>query len=157
MLRVTRQVGRPVKPPLGLAKGKKMFGKLMILAGLVTFGLPVAADPVPVALPGGAVVAVEGTSLHLRLTGVTDQRCPADVACVWEGMVQLTLTINPGGPDAQDVVVCNACEDGTATATDAGYVIIYRRLEPARSVIENLGRVPVLADYGVLVRVGDLK
>ncbi len=35
-----------------------------------------------------------GHALKFRLTEINDSRCPSDVVCVWEGMVEIKIAIN---------------------------------------------------------------
>lgn len=104
------------------------------------------------ALPGGAVLAIDPTGIAVQLVEVTDARCPSDVACVWEGTIRLVLRVDPGGPAAQTIVLCNACDDGGPSATAVGHQFDFVRLEPAVRVIETLGRDATVADYTGFVR-----
>jgi hypothetical protein len=104
-----------------------------------------------VALPAGGVSGLTGPGLRLWLNEVTDQRCPSEYDCYWEGMIRAVIFVNPDAHGAQYVVLCNLCEDGQRTAVVAGYQLTLEHLEPDHAVIEGLGRAAVLADYTVVV------
>lgn len=128
-----------------------MLRQILTIVWLATAAAPVLAEPSPVALPGGAVLAIEGPGIAVQLTAVTDARCPSTVSCVWEGTIRLVLTINPGGTNAEQVVLCNACDDGARSAVAAGQRFTLQRLVPPVGVIEALGRAAVVTDYTALV------
>ena len=138
--------------PTGLNIMQGLFGGMALLAWVS----PVTAQDAPVALPGGSVATLVGTDLRLALTDVTDTRCQSEVACVWEGTIRLVLAIDPGGPTAQTIVLCNACEDGGGVATAAGHQFDFVGLEPATKIIEALGRPARIGDYTGIVQITPL-
>ena len=128
--------------------------KLIWLVVAVLSGVcPVAAEVAPVALPGDVVLAIEGEGLSVSLTEVRDVRCPSEVRCVWEGEIRVILTLHPGSPTAQELVLCNWCTDGERSSLAAGYRFELVRLDPPVAVIEDLGRPAVVTDYTVYVTI----
>lgn len=135
--------------------------KLGAWAGLVLgacLAVQALADTATLALPGGQEVSlpagqVPGPRLRLFLNEVTDQRCPPEYDCYWEGLIRAVLLVNSDAHGAQYVVLCNMCEEGAREAVAAGDVIGLDHLEPDHTVIEGLGRAVVLADYTVVVTV----
>lgn len=123
-------------------------------------GLPVCADSIQLAVPGGTTIEVPaggvtglaGPGVTVAVTGITDQRCPSAVDCVWEGMTRVVLKLNDG---QATVVLCNLCDDGDRASAAAGYLFTFDRLTPDVALIEALGPAPVLADYTVLLSVSD--
>lgn len=99
---------------------------------------------------GGKPTAVPDTNITLTLTGVEDQRCPAEVDCVWAGMIRVHLTVST--PVAkQEIILCNQCDDARDLATAAGQTFGLVGLAPSTEELAKLGRAPVLADYEVTV------
>ena len=94
-----------------------------------------------------------GDDITLILTEVEDQRCPAEVDCVWAGMIRVHLTVST--PTAKQVIVlCNQCDDATDLATAAGQTFGLIGLAPSTEELAKLGRVPELGDYVVTVNYG---
>ena len=52
-----------------------------------------------------ASISVQDESLTVELLSVKDNRCAAEVKCVWAGYAELTLRVSRGGADAETVVV----------------------------------------------------
>ncbi|NGM45610.1 hypothetical protein G5B31_08690 [Rhodobacter sp. SGA-6-6] len=121
--------------------------------------LALAALPLPLAaegstedgrvllLPGDREVSDPTTGVTFRLTAVTDQRCPADVACVWEGMIRLEIEAVLAPDDSRSVILCNACDDGGRTADLPGMILRFEGLEPSTAELARRARLPVLQDY----------
>jgi hypothetical protein len=57
----------------------------------------------PFSLPFGATAVVRGGPAITFERVVDDSRCPADVLCVWSGMVVVALRIEPAGGETQTV------------------------------------------------------
>ena len=117
------------------------------LIGLATASCALTPQVFPqLTLAGGEPTAVPDTGITLTLTEVEDQRCPAGVDCVWEGMIRVHLTVST--PTAkQEITLCNQCEDATDLATAAGQTFGLVALAPSTEELAKLGRAPVLADY----------
>jgi hypothetical protein len=104
-------------------------------------------------LTGGTAARVPDTEVVLQLTGITDQRCPADVDCYWEGMIRAEITVTAAsGP--VPIVLCNLCDDATGLATAAGLTFGLVGLAPSVEDLAKLGRAPVPADYRLTVNYG---
>jgi hypothetical protein len=127
------------------------------LAALALIGLASAAHPLTtklypeVVLRGGEGTAIPDTGLVLLLTGITDQRCPPDVDCYWEGMIRAEITVLGPKPDLEQIVLCNQCEDGSGLVTVAGLTIGLVGLAPSTEELAKLGRAPLLTDYALTV------
>jgi hypothetical protein len=101
-------------------------------------------------LEGGEPTPVPDTNITLILTEVEDQRCPAEVDCVWAGMIRVHLTVST--PTAkQEIILCNQCDDASDLALAAGQTFGLIGLAPSTEELAKLGRAPVLADYEVTV------
>lgn len=119
---------------------------------LALTALPLAAEGAAedgrvLLLPGDRWVTDPATGAAFRLTGVTDQRCPADVACVWEGMIRLEIEVVLAPDDSRSVILCNVCEDGSRTADLPDMVLRLEGLEPSTAELARKARMPVLQDY----------
>ncbi len=128
---------------------------LAVLSGLLMLGLcPAAqADEITIDVPGDQTVQVLDTGLTVRFTGVTDQRCPSDVDCYWEGMIRVELSVARFGGASKPIILCNLCDDGTRDAVTGGQRFSLRGLAPPTEVLDAMGRLPVLADYTVTLAV----
>jgi hypothetical protein len=115
---------------------------------------PVFADALEFRVKGGETVGLAGADATVALTGVVDQRCPADVDCYWEGMIRVELTVTHGAA-SEVIVLCNLCDGATREAKVAGQTVTLARLEPGRDVLDPLSRLIVLADYTVVLRIGE--
>lgn len=130
------------------------------LATLALIGLASAAQPLTtklypeLVLKGGEGQMVPDTGVTLLLTGITDQRCPAGVDCVWEGMIRAEITVMTAKPELTQIVLCNQCEDGTSLVTVAGLTIGLVGLAPSTEELAKLGRAPVPTDYELTVNYG---
>ncbi len=130
------------------------------LAALALIGFASAAQTLTpqlfpeIILRGGETHAVPDTDVTLMLTKVDDVRCPADVDCFWEGMIRTEITVMTPGAAAQNIVLCNLCEDATGLATAGGLTFGLVGLAPSREELAKLGREPVLADYELTVNYG---
>jgi hypothetical protein len=127
------------------------------LAALALIGLATAAQPLTtqlfpeLVLLGGKATAIPDTGVTLTLTGITDQRCPAEVDCFWEGMIRAEITVTSTLQPAQEIILCNLCDDGSELVTVAGLSIGLVGLAPSTEELARLGRAPVLADYELTV------
>ncbi|MBL9046048.1 MAG: hypothetical protein JNK34_01875 [Tabrizicola sp.] len=127
------------------------------LAALALIALATAAYPLTpqlfpeITLTGGKAQLIPETDVTLLLTKVDDGRCPAGVECVWEGMIRAEITVT--GPDgaAQEIVLCNQCDDATGLASAAGLTFGLVGLAPSTDELAKLGRAPELADYDLTV------
>lgn len=104
-------------------------------------------------LTGGQAVAVPEADVTLVVTEVEDQRCPAGVDCVWEGMVRVRLSVTTPA-STQTIVLCNRCDDGANLTTAAGWTFRLVGLQPSTEDLARQSRAPVLADYVVTVTYG---
>jgi hypothetical protein len=102
------------------------------------------------ALAGGEATAVPDTDITLLVTRVEDQRCPAGVDCIWEGMIRVRLTVSTP-TSKQEITLCNRCEDASDLAPAAGLTFGLIGLQPSTEDLAKLGRAPELADYTVTV------
>jgi hypothetical protein len=129
----------------------------LALATLALIGLASAAQPLTpklypeVTLRAGEEQAIPDTGVTLLLTGITDQRCPPDVDCYWEGMIRAEITVLGPRDDQQQIVLCNLCEDGTGLATAAGLTIGLVSLAPSTEELAKYARPPILSDYELTV------
>lgn len=123
----------------------------LALIGLTTAACALTPQAVPqLTLPGGEPVAVPDTDITLTLTEVEDQRCPAGVACVWEGMIRLRLTVSTP-TSKQEIVLCNQCDNANDLANAAGLTFGLIGLAPSTDELATLGRAPELTDYEATV------
>jgi hypothetical protein len=120
-----------------------------IVAILLTTTLAHAGD---ITVRGGQPTPVPGTDLTITLTDVTDQRCPADVACVWEGMIRLELDVVQNAT-VTPIVLCNSCADATRDAEAAGHHITFTALNPTTEVLALLGSTPQLDIYAATLTI----
>jgi hypothetical protein len=126
-----------------------------ILTALVLTVTPALAQTPPLALFGTTPTPVPGTDVTVQLTGVTDQRCPVDVACVWQGMIRLELAVTAGTNAPEPVILCNTCEGaGPDAVVTGGYKMHLREVFPSTADLAVLGHDPVLADYTITLDVG---
>jgi hypothetical protein len=126
----------------------------LILIALALTLTPAFGQTPPVALFGTTPTTLPGTDVTIQLTGITDQRCPADVACVWEGMIRLELAVTAGDNAPEPVILCNACPDGGRKAVVSGYTLALREVFPSTADLALLERPPVLTDYTITLDVG---
>ena len=124
-------------------------------------------DASALTLAYGATTEAAGGDLGLTFTGVIeDSRCPADVACVWSGMVIVALEVQAGGQPARKVqlggmtnsdgAVTGAAPavDVTNVATVEGYTVELLAVMPYPNAA---GASPAEEDYQIqlLVRADD--
>lgn len=102
---------------------------------------------------GGEPAAVPDSDITLLLTKVEDQRCPAGVDCVWEGMIRVHLTVSTP-TSKQEIVLCNQCDDARDLATAAGQTFGLIGLAPSTEELAKLGRAPEVTDYTLTVNYG---
>lgn len=126
----------------------------LALIGLATASCALTTRVFPeLTVKGGEPTAVPDTDITLTLTEVEDQRCPAGVDCVWEGMIRVHLSVST--PTAkQQITLCNQCDDATDLATAAGQTFGLIGLAPSTEELAKLGREPELADYALTVNYG---
>lgn len=130
----------------------------LVFAGLclALLGGAVRAEsisPTEVVLRGGVTVELPVTDLSATLRLVTDQRCPVDVACYWEGMRRIEVDVVQGRSAPVRIVLCNLCQGATDSATIDGVTLTFTQLEPSTEDLRALGRQPELADYSALISV----
>lgn len=132
----------------------------LALAALALIGLTTAAWPLTtklypeISLRGGEAHVVPETGVTLLLTGITDQRCPPDVDCFWEGMIRAEIAVMVDGRDTTQIVICNQCEDASGLATAGELTFGLVSLAPSKEELAKLGRAPVLSDYALTVNYG---
>ena len=97
-------------------------------------------------LAGGQPTPIPGTDLTITFTGITDQRCPADADCYWEGMMRLKLDVVQDAK-ATPIILCNLCDGATRDADVAGHRISLVSLAPSTEDLALRGRDPQLSDY----------
>lgn len=121
----------------------------LALLALALVTLPAGAEPhsTTLMLQGGISTADSQSGSTLTLTGITDQRCPPEVDCYWEGMIRLEVTVLPATGTAETIILCNLCDDGSRSADAAGISLHFDALEPSTADLDRLGRPPVLSDY----------
>ena len=116
------------------------------LAALALIGLTTAAQPLTpklypeVTLKGGEGQMIPDTGVTLLLTGITDQRCPPEVDCVWEGMIRAEITVLTSNQELTGIILCNQCDDGEGLVTVAGLTIGLVGLAPSTEELAKLGR-----------------
>ena len=120
-----------------------------VILSLLALSPAAFAAEITVDVPGDQTVQVLGTGLSVRFAGITDQRCPSDVACVWEGMIRVELHIARDGGASKPVILCNMCDDGTRDVIAGGHRFSLRGLAPSTEVLDGMARLPVLGDYTV--------
>jgi hypothetical protein len=126
-----------------------------ILAALLLMITPALAQTPPLALVGTTPTSVPGTDVTLQLTNITDQRCPANVTCVWQGMIRLELAVTAGSNAPEPVILCNACEGASPDAVvKGGYILHLREVFPSTTDLALLGRPTEIADYTITLDVG---
>lgn len=98
-------------------------------------------------LPGEVPVMDPASGWTFELEKVTDQRCPADVQCYWEGLILLEISVT--GPDAkpQQIVLCNLCDEAKRTASLDGVTLRLSALTPSTEKLAMRKRGPILSDY----------
>jgi hypothetical protein len=106
-------------------------------------------------LPGGVPTPIPGTALTVVLSDVTDQRCPADVDCVWEGMIRAEITVLTGAGATRTFTLCNACDTAGVPQVIAGKTFALGELRPNREFFRPLSRNAILSDYTLEVIVSD--
>lgn len=121
---------------------------LRIATFLCLLPLTALANEEPPAVNATTPLAVAGTSLTFQLIALTDQRCPADADCYWEGMVRADIRVTDG-PQTTIITLCNLCEGASTQATAFGHTITLGRLSPSVDELATYGRPPVLADYSL--------
>ena len=122
---------------------------------IATFAMAETEEALPeVTLQGGLTTAVPDTGATLLLSDITDQRCPSNVECFWEGMIRAEITVTPATGAATDIVLFNLCEDGSRSVTVAGLDLMLVALSPTKDDVGALGRDPLLADYALTVAYG---
>lgn len=129
----------------------------LTLAALALIGLASAAWPLTpqlfpeLVLRGGEGQVIPDTGVKLLLTRIDDQRCPPDVDCYWEGMIRAEITVMRDTAEAEHIVLCNQCSDGSGLATAAGLTIGLVGLSPSTAELAMLDHPPMLADYELTV------
>ena len=131
----------------------------LLAAALLTLIASVAMAETELAQPevilqGGLTTTVPDTGATLLLSDITDQRCPSNVECFWEGMIRAEVTVTPPTGAATEIVLCNLCDDGSRSATVAGLDLTLVALSPTKDDVGALGRDPLLADYALTVAYG---
>ena len=133
----------------------------------VVLALALAALPLPLAaeapakearlllLPGDRSVTDTASGAAFLLTGVTDQRCPPDVLCYWEGTIRLEIKVQPTQGESRTVILCNLCDDGGRTAALPGMVLRLEGLEPSTAELARKARLPVLQDYTASIAISE--
>lgn len=131
----------------------------LALATLALIGLSTAAQPLTprlyreITLKAGEAQVILDTGVTLHLTRITDQRCPPDVDCFWEGMIRAEITVSTPTSEAQ-IVLCNQCDGASDLATAAGLTFGLVSLVPSTEDLAKLGRAPLLTDYELTVNYG---
>ena len=129
----------------------------LALAILALIGLASAAQPLTpklhpeITLKGGEGQVVPDTGVILLLTGITDQRCPPEVDCFWEGMIRAEITVMAETQELTQIILCNQCDDGQGLVTVAGLTIGLVGLAPSTAELAKHGRPPLLTDYELTV------
>lgn len=125
-----------------------------ILAVLMLTLSPARDQTPPLALFGTTPAAVPGTDLTIQLTGITDQRCPVDLACVWQGMIRLELAVTAGTNTPAPIVLCSACAGAGPGAVVFGYKLVLREVFPSTTDLALLGRAAEPTDDTITLDVG---
>lgn len=131
---------------------------LPAILALTLAALPLAAEtppaqPRPLDLPGDRDVTDPASGAVFRLTEVTDQRCPHDVECYWEGMMRVGIAVQLASGERQVVILCNLCDEGGRAAELAGMTLRFEGLEPSTAALAGRARMPVLQDYTAQITV----
>jgi hypothetical protein len=125
----------------------------LILALLCLLPLAAFANEEPLTITSTTPTADTGSSLTFQLIALTDQRCPANVDCYWEGMIRAEIAVTEWNADPVTIILCNMCDDGTNEAKVAGHTITLGRLSPTMEDIATFGRPAILADYRLALTV----
>jgi hypothetical protein len=124
----------------------------LALISFATVVHPLTPQLLPeIILKGGEAQVIPDTGVTLLLTRVDDSRCPADVDCVWEGMIRAEITVTTAASDPTQIVLCNACDDASGLASVAGLTIGLVSLSPSKVDLAKLGRAPLVTDYELTV------
>ena len=126
---------------------------LLALAPSAALAFSVEALP-QLTLKGGEGTSIPDTGLVALLTDVTDQRCPPEVDCYWEGMIRAKIVILGQRPELYEIVLCNLCDDADRSATVAGMELTLVSLAPSTEELARLGRDALLTDYTLTVAYG---
>lgn len=126
----------------------RLIAPTLALLALTSVAVPGFADVLT--LQGGKGQLVPGTGVTLLLSGVTDQRCPGEVDCFWEGMIRAEITVSTA-MTVEEVVLCNLCVGASDLATAGGLALGLVSLAPSTGDLAALGRAPELRDYGLTV------
>ena len=103
---------------------------------------PRAEAPKPASPPYTITVSMESPAtipeeaLTVEIVGVKDNRCPAEVQCVWAGYAEVALRVSKAGAAAGSVVVgaLAPLSDGAAARTYGAYRFSLVSLEPRNSM-----------------------
>ena len=115
--------------------------------------LPGIAHAAEIAVRAEGPTLVPGTNISLTLMDVTDQRCPANVACIWEGLIRVELSVTNGTDAPKTIVLCNLCDGATRDAGMPGHTVSLLRLDPPVEFFLPLNRNPMLHDYTVTLAI----
>jgi hypothetical protein len=74
-----------------------------------------------VTVSAGRRVAIPEEGLAIELVGVKDNRCAAEVKCVWAGYAEIALQVSKAGAAAAPVVIGNPTASKEATSAGASY------------------------------------
>jgi hypothetical protein len=77
--------------------------------------------PYVVTVSAGRRVAIPEEGLAIELVGVKDNRCAAEVKCVWAGYAEITLQVSKSGAAAAPVVIGNPTASKESTSAGASY------------------------------------
>ena len=124
-----------------------------LIAVLCLLPFAAQASEEPLQITANAPMAVAGTGLTLRLIALTDQRCPADAECYWEGMVRAEILVTNGDRIPVIITLCNLCDGARGDAIVDGHTITLGKLSPSMEELANLGRLAQLADYRLAISV----
>ncbi len=105
-------------------------------------------EPREILVTAGTETIDGQTGTTFRLTAVTDQRCPPEVDCYWEGMMRVEITTHAGAED-RVMILCNRCDDGDGITKLPGMMVRFDGLEPSTEELGRKARLPVLQDYTV--------
>lgn len=84
----------------------------------------------PIELHLGETAFIEMVNLQIQILDIEDSRCPADVVCVWEGEVRVTVNVSQGGTDKEFVLTTNGKEKQVLSSDSSTYLMELKEVRP---------------------------
>jgi hypothetical protein len=125
---------------------------LRTLAALLCLATPALADQI-IDLQGGVPTPIPGTDLTVMFSAITDNRCPSNTTCAWEGMIKAEITVLTGTRTPTTLILCNACDEAGIPQTVAGKTFTLGKLSPTPEFLSLVSRTIDLELYTLQVTV----